>query len=312
MKVYVRRTPSISLINYFFMSTTEKKSNKVILIVLAIFLVGALGYIFYSNQEHTKLTNAITEEKVEIQEDLQKMVLKYDEAIAQNTEITDELRTERDKIVTFQASIKKLKNSNYGLMRKYRKQIANMQASYDRLSLQVVELTEENSMLTDSLGVANTQILQKTFQNDSLVAQNNELLNTVTKGSVLRVIGINVISMRERSNGQLKETTRARRTDAFRINFRVAQNDIAGLGERIALIQILDSKGAVIAEKGTVTFDDGNEVGYSDRTIIDYNNTNIDVISLVELDRSTIVKGSYTVNVYLDNRFVGASNITLK
>jgi len=187
-----------------------------------------------------------------------------------------------------------------------------MQESYDRLSQQVVELTAENSMLTDSLGVANTQILQKTVLNDSLNAQNLELQSTVTKGSVLRVNAINVISMRERNNGQLKETTRARRTDAFRVNFRVVQNDIASQGERIALIQILDSKGAVLAEKGTVTFDDGNEVGYSDRTIIDYDNTNIDVISLVELDRKTMAKASYTVNVYLDNRFVGASSITLK
>ena len=294
------------------MSTTENKSNKAILIVLALLLVGALGYIFYIDQEHTKLTNAITEEKIEIQYDLQKMVLKYDEAIAQNTEITDELRAERDRIVTFQASIKKLKNANWSLNRKYRKEIANMQESYDRLSQQVVELTAENSMLTDSLGVANTQILQKTVLNDSLNAQNLELQSTVTKGSVLRVNAINVISMRERNNGQLKETTRARRTDAFRVNFRVVQNDIASQGERIALIQILDSKGAVLAEKGTVTFDDGNEVGYSDRTIIDYDNTNIDVISLVELDRKTMAKASYTVNVYLDNRFVGASNITLK
>ena len=294
------------------MSTTENKSNKAILIVLALLLVGALGYIFYIDQEHTKLTNAITEEKIEIQDDLQKMVLKYDEAIAQNTEITDELRAERDRIVTFQASIKKLKNANWSLNRKYRKEIANMQESYDRLSQQVVELTAENSMLTDSLGVANTQILQKTVLNDSLNAQNLELQSTVTKGSVLRVNAINVISMRERNNGQLKETTRARKTDAFRVNFRVVQNDIASQGERIALIQILDSKGAVLAEKGTVTFDDGNEVGYSDRTIIDYDNTNIDVISLVELDRKTMAKASYTVNVYLDNRFVGASSITLK
>ena len=297
------------------MSTTENKSSnssKAILIVLALLLVGALGYIFYSNQEHTELTNAITAEKVEIQEDLKKMVLKYDEAIAQNTEITDELRTERDRIVAFQASIKKLGKTNYSLIRKYRKEIANMQASYDRLSEQVVELTAENSMLTDSLGVANTQISEKIIQNDSLNAQNVALQSTVIKGSVLRVHAIQVLSMRERSNGQLKQTTRARRTDAFRINFRVAQNDIADKGERIALIQILDSKGAVLAKKGTVTFDDGNEVGYSDRNIVDYDNTNMDVISLIELDRKSMVKGSYTVNVYLDNRFVGASNIILK
>ncbi|PCH77013.1 MAG: hypothetical protein COB98_04645 [Flavobacteriaceae bacterium] len=294
------------------MSTTEKKSNKAILVVLAILLVGALGYIYYSNQEHTELTNAISAEKVEIQDDLNKMVLKYDEAIAQNTEITDELRVERDRIVAFQTSIKKLGKTNYSLIRKYRKEIASMQASYDLLSEQVVELTAENSLLTENLGAANTQISEKTVQNEQLNAQNVVLQNTVSIGSVLRVNAIKVLSMRERLNGQLKATSRARRTDAFRINFRVAQNDIAAKGERIALIQILDSKGAVLAKKGTVTFDDGNEVGYSDRNIVNYDNANMDVISLVELDRKSMAKGSYTVNVYLENRFVGASNIVLK
>ena len=49
------------------MEENKKSNNKLIMIVLAVLLIVALGYTFYNNGEHKKLTDAIEEEKSEIQ-----------------------------------------------------------------------------------------------------------------------------------------------------------------------------------------------------------------------------------------------------
>ena len=43
------------------MEENKKSNSKVIVIVLAILLLGAIGYTFYNNSEHKKLTDAIEE-----------------------------------------------------------------------------------------------------------------------------------------------------------------------------------------------------------------------------------------------------------
>ena len=54
------------------------------------------------------------------------------------------------------------------------------------------------------------------------------------------------------------------------------------------------------------------QINYSDQTIINYLNENIDIISLVEVNRDIMEKGVYKVNIYIENKFVGATQITLK
>ena len=57
---------------------------------------------------------------------------------------------------------------------------------------------------------------------------------------------------------------------------------------------------------------DGKEINYSDATTINYLNEAIDVVSLVEVDRDIIERGLYAVNIFVENRIVGVTQITLK
>ena len=70
----------------------NKKSNyKIIVIVLALLLIGALGYTYYISDEHEKLTDEIQEEKLEIEQNLDSMIVRYENAIGQNTSMSNEL-----------------------------------------------------------------------------------------------------------------------------------------------------------------------------------------------------------------------------
>jgi len=293
------------------MEEKKKTNNKVIVIVLAVLLLGALGYTFYKNTEHKKLTDAIEEEKLEIEGNLDNMIVKYEEAIGQNTSMSQELSLERDRIIALRDSIKGLKATNYSLIRRYRKQISKLEETNRRLFFMTDSLTGVNELLTIDLDSANVRISNQLAKNDTLSLQNLSLSEKVALGSVLRVSKSKILAMRERSNGKLVETSRSRNTDAFRVNFTIAKNEIAEQGERQVYIQIVDAKGLTIASKGEMAFNE-TQIKYSDQTIVNYLNEAVDIISLVEVNRDYINKGLYTVNIYIENKFVGATNITLK
>ena len=291
----------------------EKKSNsKIIMIVLAVLLIATLGYTVYSNQEHKKVTDAIEQDKMEVEMNLDNMIVKYEEAIGENTAMSEELSLERDKIIALRDSVKGLKSVNYSLIRRYRQQIEKLEASNKELFEMNDELVKKNATLTKTLDSANVTISTQIAKNDTLTQQNINLGEKVAIGSILKVSTTKILAMREKSNGQLTETTRSRNTDAFRVNFTIANNAIAEQGERSVYIQIIDMAGNTIGNAGTLALLDGTEITYSDRTIVNYMNADIDVISLVEVNRDTIEKGIYTVNVYIDELLSGIGTVTLK
>jgi len=293
------------------MEENKKSKNKIIVIVLAVLLLAVVAYTFYNNTEHKKVTDAIEEEKLEIEGNLDSMIVKYEEAIGQNTSMSNELSLERDRIIALRDSVKGLKATNYSLIRRYRKEITKLEETNKRLFFMTDSLTGANQLLTINLDSANVQISTQLAKNDTLTLQNLNLSEKVAIGSVLKVSSAKILSMRERTNGKLVETSRARNTDAFRINFTIAKNEISEQGERQVYIQIVNSKGLTIASKGDLTLGE-TQISYSDQTIVNYLNEAVDVISLVEVNRDTIEKGLYTVNIYVENKFAGATKITLK
>ena len=293
------------------MEENKKSNSKIIVIVLAVLLLAVVAYTFYNNTEHKKVTDAIEEEKLEIEGNLDNMIVKYEEAIGQNTSLSNELSLERDRIIALRDSVKGLKATNYSLIRRYRKEIAKLEETNRRLFFMTDSLTGANQLLTINLDSANVQISNQLAKNDTLSLQNLNLSEKVAIGSVLRVNKAKVLAMRERTNGKLVETSRSRNTDAFRINFTIAKNEISEQGERQVYIQILNSKGLTIASKGDLTLGE-TQISYSDQTIVNYLGESVDIISLVEVNRDYINSGVYKVNIYIEDKLAGTTQFTLK
>ncbi|WP_372765894.1 hypothetical protein [Lutibacter sp.] len=294
------------------MEENKKSNNKLIIISLAVLLLGVLAYTFYTNSEHKKLTDAIEVEKLEIEQNLDSMIVRYEDAIAEKTSISGELTVERDRIIALRDSIKDLKVVNYSMLRRYKGEISKLEASNKKLFLLNESLTSSNQLLTTNLDSANVKITRQIAKNDTLTVQNLTLAQKVAIGSELKVSTAKVIAMKERNNGKLVETSRASNTDALRINLTIVKNEIAEQGDHQIYIQIVDANGTTVSPKGEFMLFDNTMASYSDLSMVNYLNEAIDVISLVEVNRDIMKTGVYTVNIYIDNKFVGATKITLK
>ena len=118
--------------------------------------------------------------------------------------------------------------------------------------------------------------------------------------------------MRLRSNGKYDETNKAQKTKAIRVSFKLEKNEIATPGEKVAHIVLTTPTGKIISQKGTTTLKNGEEVGYTDESVVEYENAGLDVVMFVDNITQKFEKGIYSVKVYVDGLLVGASNLELK
>jgi len=295
------------------MEEQKSSSNKKIITGVLIALLVALSvYTFRQNSKFKASEEFLKQEKEQILGNLTSMEEKYDVAIAKNSSLSGELTTERDKIVAFKDSVKNLKNTNWSLVRRYRKKVKGLEESNERLFFMNDSLTIVNNLLVVEKDSITGELVAQTSFNDTLIAQNLDLSKKVEIGGALNVSTVSATAMKLKSNGKYEITKTAQKTQAIRVNFRLEQNEIATPGDKEAYIVIQNPSGTVISEKGTFTLKNGDEVPYTDQTVATYNNADLDVVMFVENITQKFVKGNYSVKVYVEGKLVGVSKLELK
>lgn len=291
--------------------TNKSSNNKMLIIALTVLLFALIGYTFYNNNDHKEAVKFLQDEKEQIIGNLTAMEEKYDVAIAQNTSLSDSLSIEKDKIIAFKDSVRGLKKINSSTLRRYRGQLANLQATNDRLLDEVDSLRLSNNLLTEEKDSINTQLDIQTHFNDTLVAQNMDLARKVEIGGAINVENVKITAMKMRSNGKYTETNKAQKTDAIKVAFRLLENEIATPGDKEAYIVLKNPKGQVINAKGTFMMKDGTESKYTIQDIVNYENADLDVIMLVERKGEKYEKGTYPIEVYVEGKLVGSAKLEL-
>lgn len=294
------------------MDDNNKSSNsKILIIALTVLLFALIGYTFYNNNDHKEAIKFLQDEKEQIIGNLTAMEEKYDVAIAENTSLSDSLTIEKEKIALLKDSVQNLKKVNSDVLRRYRNQLAGLEKTNERLLDQVDSLMFANNILTEEKDSINSQLEIQTSFNDTLVAQNMELARKVEIGGAINVENVNVTAMKMRSNGKYTETNKAQKTDAIKVEFRLIENEIAEPGDKEAYIVLKNPAGQVINAKGTFEIEEGGEKKYTDQTVVNYSNADLDVVMLVERKGEKYEKGTYPIEVYVEGKMVGSANLEL-
>ena len=294
------------------MQENNKSSNNLILIIaLTVLLFGLIGYTFYNNNDHKEAVKFLQDEKEQIIGNLTAMEEKYDIAIAQNTSLSDSLTGEKNRIIAFKDSVRNLKKINSSTLSRYRGQLSKLKAINESLIEEVDSLRLQNNLLTEEKDSIDVQLKIQTNYNDTLVAQNMVLAKKVEIGGAINVENVKITAMKMRSNGKYTETNKAQKTDAFKVEFQLLENEIATPGDKDAYIVLKNPKGQVINAKGTFVLKDGNELKYTDETIVNYENADLKVVMMVDRKGERFEKGIYNIQVYVDGVLAGKTKVEL-
>lgn len=294
---------------------TDTKNNnglKVIAGLLAVVLIGTIIYTVSLYQDKKKTTQALTEEKDLVVEDLNSLKSEYDKAILESNATNEELVAARDNIAKYIDSVKTMK-ADVSSLRRYRNQVNVLKKEREQLLAQVDSLQKSNTFIAMQRDSTFVELEKQTVFNDSLVVQNTQLADAVERGSALNLATLTVDAVKERNSGKLVSTSRARATDKFKICFTVADNVIAEAGDREFLLEVLDPQGNVLGGGSTKSNEDGASVSYSKGTNFYYENKNLDVCDYINKPAGDFKEGNYMVNVYDDRlKLMATSKFTLK
>ena len=294
---------------------TEAKNNnglKVIAGLLGVVLLGTIIYTVSLYQDKKKTTQALTQEKELVVEDLTNLKSEYDKAILESNATNEELVAARDNIAKYIDSVEGMKADIASLSR-YRRQVSVLKEEREKLMKQVDSLTQSNTLLAMERDSTFVELEKQTVFNDSLVVQNTQLADAVERGSALNLSTISVDAVRERNSGKLVSTSRARATDKFKVCFTIADNVIAEAGDREFFIEVLGPQGNVLGDSFTKTTEEGASITYSKGTNFYYENSSLDVCDYINKPADDFQKGNYMVNVY-DNqlKLLGTSKFELR
>ena len=289
---------------------TETKSNnglKVLAALLGVVLLGVIVYTVSLYQEKQKTETALIEEKDIVVEDLNSLKSEYDKAILESNATNEELVIARDNIAKYLDSVKTMKADISSLSR-YRRQVSVLKKEREQLLKQVDSLKQSNVLIAMQRDSTFVQLEKQTVFNDSLVVQNTQLADAVERGSALSLAKFNIDAVKERKSGKLVSTSRARSTDKFKICFTVADNVIAGAGDREFFVEVLDPQGNVLGESFNKSNESGASITYSKTTNFYYENKSLDVCDYVNKPAGDFQKGNYMVNIYDDALKLLATN----
>lgn len=291
----------------------DQKSNnalKILTGVLAVALV-ALGIYtvkFYNEEKENR--EVLEREKAVIEDELDELIVRYDEAISENEGLDNQLMAARDRIRVLRDSVQDLE-ANFAVIARYRREVSDLKMERERLFRVVDSLSNQNQRLASEIDSTNNVLFERTRISDSLQAQNRNLANQVDRAAQLKVSGLRGEGVIERNSGRLVVNDRTRRIDKIRTCFTITPNALAEAGEKELYVQVYNANNDLVGDQIVVQHEGGPMV-YSAATKVYYENDELDVCILANAEEDNLMEGTYKVFLYNSTELIGVTNFDLR
>ena len=290
------------------LESNKSSGLKAIIILLSLLLVGSLGYVYKISKDAKVAQNILISEKIAVLKDLSVAKDSLNIAIASNTNLSEELIAERDKIQLLIADVDKSRVEAKDMVN-YKTDANKIKDRVASLMRQVLLLKNENKKLIKELDITAVKLGAAKTYTDTLVKQNSRMAIKIEKAAKLSILNLQSSAIRQKSSGKQIETDKASKADVLKISFMIAENKMAKSGDKTYYIQVIDSKGNVLGDKQTESFKSMN-LTYSFISTVKYENKTVKIEK--DLPVSDVQPGIYYINIYDNGELITKYNFTLK
>lgn len=284
--------------------------------ILFLFNVGLLYNHFTSKKENKIVVEKLTDEKSDLQKELQAEIEKFDILNEENEGLKGKLVTQdaalNEKINQIKVLLKK-GNLSDADVKKAKSEIAQLKLDIENYKLKIAELsqkvenlTQENSGLNEELSTEKVKV-----SDQKKVIESKD--RTISLARKLNAGSISAFAVRERKLFGKKEVTtdKASRTEEIKVKFTLDKNEVSESGDKDIFVKLIGPDGAPITSKVQTTKVDGTETLYTEKKTIDYQNDRIDAIVYCK-KQGDFTKGTYTVELFAEGHRIGTSSFILK
>jgi hypothetical protein len=304
----------------------EGGSKNILIGVLALALLGTLGYILWNNNagsitgntaKNKELTTVMSES-----DSLRQMFIlaetRLDSITGANSNLHGEKTALQKEIDTKKNEISKIlsaKNSTQADLKRAQQLIAVLNGQIGKLEIQIAQLRGDNQQLTTQ----NVHLVsEKKVMNQNLqtrTTENDELASTVDVGSTLSASNMTITPFKEKRNGKEKETSIAKRVDKMNVAFNV-ENRITTSGPADLYVIVTDPKGSIIQANdlgsGAMTTRQDGDRNFTTKVPIEYEQGTRKGVSFSIHNPNGFLPGDYRIEVYHNGFKIGEGIKSLK
>jgi hypothetical protein len=299
------------------MDFQENKFNyKIILAALVAVIIGILIAFYYSYAQSRNQISYLEDEKTLLVRDLTLMKSEVDRLSALNEVNEIELQDSRDRVQQLLDSVGRL-NFTIGKLSEFKTELRKLEAQYDSVKLNnnllrynnrllANQYEETREMLEELRGRSNTLA-----QTEALLRRKNQELSRELKlKSYLNLGNAEGSGFRMRSGRPIK-TNKASTIEKLRGCITIqADPNILEPGEKVLYFQFLGPNMGVIEDNANIISVNGNI--YSKRVTLVYRGEEMSVCDFITIPEGSLLDGTYTLNVFEDEKLLATAEFQLK
>jgi hypothetical protein len=279
-------------------------------IVLLLIVAGAMYYIFRQKTEMSQLEEAYALDKEQLEDDLNDISLQYEGAMfkVSNDSLFALLSTEQAKVQRLQEELRTVKATNTQEINRLKKELSTLRKVLRTYVVQIDSLNRANQQLTVEKNEAVKKYQQVSSQASSLKKEKEKLTERVTLASRLDATGITVTPV----NGRGKAAKVIKKMEQFVVDFRIAKNITAQVGEKTIYVRIMKPDDDVLVKnRGNVFTFEGKEINYSMKRLVEYDGEETPVTMYWDIEEF-LSPGTYRVDIFADGNLIGKKSFTLE
>jgi len=298
------------------MNIQESKINyKIIVAALFAVILGILIAFYYSYAQSRTQIGYLENEKNLLVKDLTMMKTEVDRLSALNEVNEIELQDSKYKVQQLLDSVGRL-NFTVSKLREDKKELRILEAKFDSLKLKNNFLRYNNMLLGNKYEETRKMIEELRGRSQSLAEaeaqlreKNRELSKELRTKSYLKLDDAEGSGFRLRSSRPIK-TNKASTIEKLRGCVTVQGNPNTTSEERVLYFQFLGPNMGVIEDNANIISVNGNI--YSKRVEFIFQGEEIVVCDFITIPEGSLSEGTYTLNVFEDEKLLATSEFQLK
>lgn len=292
-----------------------KEINKTSMLILAVIVLiaiiaGAAYYIFYQQQQMDEMTQSFDLEKEMMADDLNELSLQYEgyKFSVSNDSLVALLTTEQAKVQRLMEELRTVKSTNAKEIARLKKELATLRKIMRNYVIQIDSLNRANEQLKVEKNEAVKKYRQASTTAASLKREKEKLTERVTLASKLDATSISVTPVNSRG----KLAKRIKKMEQFVINFKIAKNVTAPVGEKVIYVRIMKPDDDILVKsQGDVFTFEGKDINYSMKKMIEYEGEEVPVTMYWNIEEF-LSPGTYRVDIFADGNLIGQRSFTLE
>lgn len=292
-----------------------KEINKMSMLILAVIILilviaGAAYYIFHQQQQMEEMTQSFDLEKEMMADDLNELSLQYEgyKFSVSNDSLVALLTTEQAKVQRLMEELRTVKSTNAKEIARLKKELATLRKIMRNYVIQIDSLNRANEQLKVEKNEAVKKYRQASTTAASLKREKEKLTERVTLASKLDATSISVTPVNSRG----KLAKRIKKMEQFVINFKIAKNVTAPVGEKVVYVRIMKPDDDILVKsRGDVFTFEGKDINYSIKKMIKYEGEEVPVTMYWNIEEF-LSPGTYRVDIFADGNLIGQRSFTLE